>query len=426
MQFNKTTLGNGLRIVTVPMPNSLSATVMVLVETGSNYESKDENGISHLLEHMVFKGTPRRPGPTDISHELDSIGAESNAYTNHQSTGYHAKVAKRHADIALDIIADMFLHPKLDPVELEKEKGVIIEEMRMYRDRPEAVVGDAFMELVYGDQPAGRKVIGEEAIVRAITRERLAAYHGSHYVAEATTVVVAGGIDEASIIASVEKAFAGIPTAKKSPKPAVHDIQNAPAAAIAAKTTDQTHLVLGVRSVPVGDERRYALLVLGTLLGGGFSSRLFVKLREQMGVCYYIYAENSFFIDHGLFTVSAGVDNKRVEEVLEAIMAELRLLRENKPSEAELTKVKNYWSGKFALSLETSDALASYAGSDELFERRIEDPADAIAKIQAVTAEEVMSVAQDIFIEKNLNLALIGPYQATDADRFKKPLSFKK
>ncbi|MDE2188355.1 MAG: insulinase family protein [Patescibacteria group bacterium] len=425
MKFNKTVLPNGLRVITVPMRETLSATVMVLAETGSNYEEGRENGISHLLEHMVFKGTLRRPGPTDISRELDFLGAESNAFTTFESTGFHAKVDHRNLAAALDIIADMYLDPQLDAAELEKEKGVIIEEMRMYRDMPQSEVFDAFIKLVYGDQPAGRKVIGTEETVRAITAKELDSYRRGRYVAESTVVVVSGGIDEKAVLTDIERIFARIPTTPKVTKKPVDDNQNEPRVVIADKTTDQTHLILGVRSVPIGDPRRYPLLILANLLGGGFSSRLFTTLRDEMGAAYYVYADNSLYTDHGLFTVAAGVDNKRVEEIIAVIMKKLTEILNQPISEAELTKVKNHLSGKIVLSLETSDELAHYVGADELFEGHIDDPADVLARIQAVTVEEVSAAARDIFVDHNLNLALIGPYKAEDAERFKKHLTFR-
>ena len=423
MKFNKTTLPNGLRVITIPMEDNPSVTVLVMAETGSEYESKEEGGISHLLEHMAFKGTPRRPKASDISRELDSIGAQSNAFTNNEYTGYHAKVDSRHVSLALDIITDMYLNASLDAAELEKEKGVIIEEMRMYQDMPQAQVSFLFMDLVYGDQPAGRRVIGEEKTVRGTSREILSAYHKSRYVADATVVVVSGHFDEKKIIADIEKAFSGISTDTKKLKTPVSDLQNGPQAKILFKETDQTHLILGVRSFPIGSKYQYALTVLSTILGGGFSSRLFTKLREEMGVCYYVHAENEFSTDHGLFAVSAGVDNKRVDEVVKVVLSELdRICREPIPA-AELAKVKDYMAGTLTLSLETSDALANYAGMDEILEGKIETPAEAIRRIRAVTAEDVMDIAKRIFVDKNLNLGLVGAYK--DDERFKKILSFK-
>jgi predicted Zn-dependent peptidase len=425
MKFNKTLLPNGLRIITIPMADNPSVTVLVMAETGSEYEDREDGGISHLLEHMVFKGTPRRPKASDISREFDSIGAQSNAFTGQESTGYHAKVASRLASVALDIIVDMYLNPLLDPAEMEKEKGVIVEEMRMYQDMPQAEVGNLFSELVYGDQPAGRRVIGTETIVRGISRNRLYEYRKSHYGPASTIVIVSGSFDEKNMIADIQKAFLGASLEKeeKKPKPPIDDSQKGPAVKISYKETDQTHLVLGIRSFPAASEHRYALAILSTLLGRSFSSRLFAKLREEMGVCYYVHAENESFKDHGLFAVSAGVDNKRIGEVIQVILAELgALLREPVPS-AELTKVKDYMAGTLALSLETSDALAHYAGSEEALVGMVEDPAAAIAGLRAVTAEEVMELARLIFVDAHLNLAIIGPFK--DDGRFKKLLSFK-
>jgi predicted Zn-dependent peptidase len=305
---------------------------------------------------------------------------------------------------------------------MEKEKGVIIEEIRMYRDSPQSQVNNAFMQLLYGDTPAGRKITGEEETVRAFSREGLLAYKNSHYVAPATTVIVSGNFDEKKTIAEVEKAFSGLVAEPKKPKPLFVENQDGPDVKISWKETDQTHLILGVRTFPIATEYRYALAVLSTILGKGMSSRLFTKLREEMGACYYVGTDNELFIDHGFFSVSAGVDNKRVDEVVAVILSELaRIAREPIPA-SELTKVKDYMAGSLTLSLETSDALASYAGSDEIMFGKIETPLEAIKKMRAVTAAEVMDVARKIFVDKNLNLAVLGAYK--DAARFKKLLTF--
>lgn len=423
MQFNKTTLKNGLRIITIPMADNPSVTVLVMVAAGSKYESKPENGISHFLEHMVFKGTPRRPKAADISSELDGIGAQHNAFTSQEYTGYYAKVDSRHAHLALDIVADLYNNPLFDPNEMEKEKGVIVEEIRMYEDMPQAKVGWLFFELMYGDQPAGWNIAGTEALVRSFSREALIGYRNAHYVAEATTVIVSGNFDEGKILVDVEKTFAGISVKGKKDKIKVLEKQDGPQIKIGWKETDQTHIILGVRSFPIGSLFRPALSVLSAILGKGMSSRLFDKLRNEMGVCYYVDTDSDLYTDHGIFAVSAGVDNKRVDEATKVILSELARMTKEKVSPAELIKVKDFIAGNTMLALETSDSLANYAGGRETLEGKVETPDKSIAKIRAVTAENVMDVAKKIFVDKNLNLAIVGNYK--EEERFNKILKFQ-
>ena len=423
MQFNKTTFKNGLRVITIPMADNPSVTVLVMVAAGSKYETKAENGISHFLEHMVFKGTPRRPKAADISRELDGIGAQHNAFTSHEYTGYYAKVDWRHAHLALDIVSDLYNNPLFDPAEMEKEKGVIVEEICMYEDMPQAKVGRLFFELVYGDQPAGWDIAGTEDNVRSFSREALVGYRDAHYVASATTVIVSGNFDEKMVLGDIEKSFSGISIKEKKDKVKVKEEQNGPQVIIGWKETDQTHLIIGVRSFPLGSPLRPALSVLSAILGKGMSSRLFDKLRNEMGVCYYVDADSDLYTDHGLFTVSAGVDNKRVDEAIKVILSELARTTKEKVSEAELTKVKDFIAGNTMLALETSDALANYAGGKETLEGKVGTPEESIAKIRAVTAEDVLAVAQKIFVDKNLNLAVVGNYK--EEERFKGILKFQ-
>ncbi|MCX6718951.1 MAG: pitrilysin family protein, partial [Candidatus Taylorbacteria bacterium] len=292
MQFNKTTLKNSLRVITVPMADNPSVTVLVVVEAGSKYETKEINGISHFLEHMVFKGTTKRPSAIDISKELDGIGANYNAFTSQEFTGYYAKADVRHTDKILDVVSDMYLDPLFDAAEMEKEKGVIVEEIRMYQDLPQRHVQDIFTELLYGDQPAGWNVAGTEANVRSFSRDALVKYREEHYVSGATTVIVAGSFDEVAMMGKIERAFSQISTDKGSGKLKVIEKQGEPKIEISFKETDQTHLVIGARAFPILDERVPVMTILSTILGHGMSSRLFSKMRDQLGICYYIKADH--------------------------------------------------------------------------------------------------------------------------------------
>ncbi|MBU6231793.1 insulinase family protein [Patescibacteria group bacterium] len=417
MRFKKTTLSNGLRLVTVPMPDNPSVTVLVMVEAGSKYETKDLNGLSHFLEHMVFKGTTKRPKASDISRELDSIGAHYNAFTSQEFTGYYAKADSRHFEAILDIVSDMYLDPLFEGSEIAKEKGVIVEEIKMYRDMPQSRVHDLFMSLLYGDKPAGWDIAGTEANVRSFTKDDLRRYRGQHYVASATTVIIGGSFDEAEAAKAVEEAFAKISSGKKSGKPSTVEEQSEPAIMTEFKETDQTHLVIGARSFAVKDPRMPAMMVLSTILGRGMSSRLFSKMRDELGICYYIKCDQDSYTDHGVLTISAGVDNSRVSEGIKGILGECERMKSEPVSDAELKKAKDYIAGTTMLELETSDARAEFCGYQETMKHEIQSPEEIIAKTAAVTAADVQKLAQDVFVNKGLNLAIIGRFK--DAEAFK-------
>lgn len=408
MKFNKTTLPNNLRLVTIPMPDNPSVTVLVMVEAGSKYETKDINGISHFLEHMVFKGTTRRPKAIDISRELDGIGAQYNAFTAQEFTGYYAKADAKHLDAILDLVADMYQNPLLDEKEMAKEKGVIVEEIRMFRDLPQKHVMDLLMEIVYGDQPAGWNIAGSEETVKSFSRRALIGYREDHYVASATTVFISGSFDGKSVVEMVKKAFVGVSISPSKRKIPVTEAQDRPRIKVERKDTDQTHIAIALRTFPVKDRRIPAMQILSALLGGGMSSRLFTRMRDELGICYYVRAEHEPFTDHGLLVISAGLDNSRVEEGLKSILAECLRLKDKPVPAAELRKAKDYISGTTLLELETSDARAEFAGYQEVLKGAIESPDELIAKVNAVTAEDIRKLARQVFVNEGLNLALVG------------------
>jgi predicted Zn-dependent peptidase len=359
---------------------------------------------------MCFKGTAKRPKAIDISRELDAIGAHYNAFTSQEYTGYYAKSDPKRFDTILDVVSDMYLNPAFDLKEIEKEKGVIIEEINMYEDLPHQHVQDMFMELFYGDQPAGWNIAGTKDSVKGLTREDLVAYRAEHYVASATTIVVAGQFDESTVLEKIKAAFSGIGAEKKGSKVATLPHEG-PRVMLKFKETDQTHLVLGVKSFPYEDPRNPAVRVLSTVLGGGMSSRLFQKLRDEMGVCYYVSAGNDTFTDHGHFGIAAGVDNKRVMEVISAIVAELgKLMLEDVPAD-ELRKAKDYLAGNLHLGLETSDSVAEFYGYQQILRKEIREPEESVAKLEAVTAADVRAAANEIFAEGALRLALVGRFK---------------
>ncbi|MBI4094676.1 MAG: insulinase family protein [Candidatus Liptonbacteria bacterium] len=418
----KVVLTNGLRIILVPEPSSVASTVLILVEAGSEYETKRTNGLSHFLEHMTFKGTKNRPKPGMISHELDSLGAQSNAFTNQEYTGYWAKVQSGKFGKILEIVSDLYLHPLFNTDEIEKERGVIIEEINMYEDTPMRRVQEIFTTLLYGDQPAGWDIAGRKEVIRNLSREDFVDYRNEHYVAPKTVVVAAGNFKEGKMLREIKTIFAHLPR-----RPRVHKAKTkilrmrGPAVLLKHKTSDQSHLVLGVRAFHIFDKRRFALDVLADVLGGGMSSRLFRKIREELGAAYYIRAGADLYLDHGYFEVSSGVDHLKIEKVIDAILGEFRRVCDEPVGREELQKSKDHLAGNLLLSLESADELASFYGGQEILTRAMRTPKQVIQKIQRVTSGEVQRVARALFRPRELNLAIIGPYK--HAGHFKKRLT---
>ncbi len=411
MQFSKKVLKNGLRVITVPMKDNPTVTVLVLVEAGSKYEEKRVNGISHFLEHMCFKGTTKRPKAIDISKELDALGSQYNAFTSNEYTGYYAKSDAKHFAQIIDIVSDVYLNSTFPDAEIEKEKGVIIEEINMYEDMPQRHVQDLMMKLLYGDQPAGWNVAGEKKNILEMRRDDFVKYKSEHYLPEATILVVAGHITESAVDKEVERIFAQVPRGSKVNKVKVKEVQKKPQVLLKFKKTDQTHFVLAIRTYDMFHKDNAVLSVLAGVLGGGMSSRLFQKLREEMGVGYYVRAYEDAYTDHGFLQISAGVDNKRIEEVLYAVLEECRRLKNFPVPDDEIEKVKECLIGNMKLSLESTDDIANFYGGQELLKREIKNAEEKAEEIRKVTAREVQTIAGEIFKDSKLNLALIGPFR---------------
>jgi predicted Zn-dependent peptidase len=422
MKHTKKILKNGLRVVTVPMKDNPTVTVLVLVEAGSKYATKEINGISHFLEHMCFKGTIKRPKAIDISRELDSIGSQYNAFTAQEYTGYYAKSDAKHFKKIFDVVSDIYLNSTFPETEMQKEKGVIIEEINMYEDLPNRHVQDLMMELLYGDQPAGWNIAGEKKNITEMKRDDFINYKKAHYVPGATTLVVAGKVTEKEVLKEVEKVFGKVVNDKKSKKLKVIEKQDKPQVLVKYKQTDQTHFVMSVRTYDLFSKKNAVLSILGGVLGGGMSSRLFQKLREEMGVGYYVRAYNDVFTDHGFFQISAGVDNKRINEVIEAVLEECKKLKEELVSDEELNKVKECLIGNMRLSLESSDDIANFYGGQGLLKKEIKSAEQKAQELRKVTAREIKNLANEIFKDNKLNLALIGPFK--EKEKFSKILKF--
>ena len=416
----KIVLKNGLRILLVPQPENMAATVLILVEAGSEYEEKPTNGLSHFLEHLMFKGTANRPRPGMIAHEIAALGAQSNAFTSQEFTGYWAKARSEKLPNILDIVSDLYLNPLFNAEEIEKERGVIIQEINMYEDDLPARAQKIFSSLMYGDQPAGWDVAGTKEVVQKLDRADFVAYRAKRYVASGTLVVVSGKFNEKKAVDQIKKDFGSLAVRPVVAKKKTREHQAAPRAIAHFKESDQAHLVMGFRAFDMFDERRYPLRLMADVLGGGMSSRLFMKVREELGAAYYIGAGSDLSLDHGLLGISAGVEHGKIEIVIRAILNECRRLHDELVPEKELQKSKDHMIGNLILGLETSDDLANFYGGQEILTRTILPPEAFIDRIKEVTANEVRNVARTVFKEKGLNLAIVGPYK--DSKKFKKLL----
>ena len=417
--FERHTLDNGLRVLTAPMPTAQSVSCFVMLAAGSRYETRESSGIAHFAEHMFFKGTDRRPTARDIAGEVDAIGGEFNAFTGKEYTAYYVRCAAEHRNVALDVIVDMLRNSKFDSGEIDREKGVIIEEMNMYFDTPRDFVDGVYEELVYGDHPLGWDIIGRKETVQGATRDTFLDYIGHWYKPSRMVVGVGGRIGDdlveriGEMLGDLEDAPTG------APLPALASA-NGSRVKVHTKASDQAHICLGVRSRPIVDPDRYVLMVLSTVLGGGMSSRLFTEVRERRGLAYYVFATNHAYTDAGSLYAQAGVDIDRIDDAVETVAAELRTIAGEAVPEEELRKAKSFSKGRFALQIESPHGLIMFGLRREVLEGQAPEPDEVVAGIEAVTAEDVQRVAQDLIADDTLRLAVIGPFE--DADRFEQLL----
>jgi predicted Zn-dependent peptidase len=422
MSYIKKTLSNGVRVMLVPLQENQTVTVMVLAETGSEYENKENNGISHFLEHLCFKGTMKRPSSKIINYELDAMGSQSNAFTSSEYTGFYAKAQAKQVHKIIDIVSDIYLHSTFPEEELQKEKGVVIEEINMYEDQPHQKVWEVLSAAMFEGQSAGRTILGTKQTVSSFSREDVLNYHKTHYVPEATLVVVSGKFDVDEVMKDLEEKFIFDELASKENKVGVVSEQKETKIVLHEKKSDQTHLVIGFRSFDTYSKNNIAVGLLSTILGGGMSSRLFTKMREELGICYYIRSGNSTSTDHGEFCISAGVSNSRLEEAVKGIVEEVKSIVESPVDEVELRKAKDYRIGNLYLGLESSDDFSDFYGGQEINHKEIMTPDEVAKRIEAVTAEEIQALAKEIFVPSRATLALVGP--ATDTEKLKSLLKW--
>jgi len=435
MTFKIKKYDSGLSLITAPVKGTKTATILIMVGTGSKYETKENNGISHFLEHAIFKGTKRRPSPKTIVNELDSLGCDYNAFTGKEYTGYWIKIDSSKLKKAIDILGDMFLNSKFNFSEISREKGVIIEELNMYLDNPMYYIEDMFEECVFGvDTPAGRDTIGTKENILGFIRKDFVDYFESQYGPSNTSIIVSGNIDEKKVekdLSTIIKSNVFNSRGKNfQEKEVVVLNQEKAQIKVKEKKTDQAHLSLGVLAPGYGDKDSYALKLISVILGGSMSSRLFMNLREKNGLAYYVRTGHDAYTDSGYMTTQAGVPVDKVEKAIEIIISEYRKLTKALVGSEELKKAKDLMAGKIAIQLESSDNVANwYARQSVMLNaiarkdtkiRKIVNPDENIKALKKVTANDIRRVARDIFKTSKLNLAVIGPYK--DDKKFRRLL----
>lgn len=421
---NKTLLANGVRVVTTAMPHTRSASLLIFFKVGARYEAQPQSGISHYIEHMLFKGTHKRPTPQEISEAIEGLGGSLNALTDREYTSYSAVVPSQHFGLALDVLTDMITNSHFDPAEVERERSVIIEEINGTLDSPPDLVTEAIEALVWGDQPLGRPVAGTRETVSAISRADMQTYLADHYLPHGTVVSVAGNVEHEAVVAAVQACLGTRHDPRPPPAyaPARSD-QTAARVLLVPKDTEQTQLCLGVPALPYTDPDRYVQILLDSILGGGMSSRLFVEIREKRALAYTVASYLETLHDVGDLVVYAAVDNEQPANCLEGVLHELDRLRQSPVPPAELQKVKEYNKGGLLLSLESSMSVASRAGRQELLIDRMIDIDEVIAGIDAVSVGQVQDLAGRLFRADRLNLSLVGPFEEEEAAEFQQLLT---
>jgi predicted Zn-dependent peptidase len=413
--YEKTTLANGVRVVTGPMTGVRSASLIFYYNVGSRVEPANIAGVSHFLEHMVFKGTTRRPNPMTISEEIESVGGMLNAGTGRESTSYWCKVPSTHFALAFDVLADMLRNSTFDADELDKERKVIFEEIRAIQDVPEDLVHDLIDEVVWGDDPVGREIAGTEETVANITRESMVDFWSRNYGPDRLVVAAGGDVRHEDVVALTEMYFGDLPPSNGADTFTKATVtQDAPRVRLINRETEQAHLCLSFPALSYLDDRRFVQSTIESILSSGMSSRLFQEIREKRGLVYSVYGYFRGYEDVGQGVIYAGTDVDRVKETVEAIVGELKKLRDIPVPAQELENTKTLRKGRLLMSLEDSRSVASWIGSQEATYGEMLTPEEIMERIDAVTVEDVHTLANELIRSDRFNLALIGPYGSQD------------
>lgn len=407
--YQKTVLGNGLRVVTSTMPHTRSVCISIFIGAGSRYELPEQAGLSHFVEHLCFKGTERRPTSKEISETIDGIGGVLNGGTDKELTVYWAKVARPHFLLALDLLVDMIRHSKFDPQEMENERKVIIEELNMSMDSPQSRVDVLIDEVVWPDQALGRDVAGSKDTVSVLTRQMALDHMSRLYLPSNAVISVAGDISHDEVVDSIVNVFSDWPDGVPSSWLPAEITQDVPRLVLEPRKTEQAHLCLAVHGLSNLHPDRFALDLMNIILGGGMSSRLFLELRERKGLAYDVHSNVSYFRDSGSLDIYAGVDPKKIESTIEAILGELIRLREDRIPETEVTKAKEMGKGRLMLRMEDTHSVTGWIGGQELLTGHILSVDEVVSIVDAITVSDMQRVARELFLTNKLNLALVGP-----------------
>ncbi|MFH1533628.1 MAG: pitrilysin family protein [Nitrospirota bacterium] len=419
--FKKTTLDNGLRIVTKKLDGTKAVTVLVLVGAGSRYEDQKLRGISHFLEHMFFKGAEKYKNTKEVSEAIDNVGGEFNAFTGKEYAGYYVKVAGENASVACDVLSDMLIHAKFEQKEIEKERGVILEEYNMYQDTPMYQIGWKFENLVFGDQPLGWDQIGTKELINGVMQKDFVDYNKKLYTPDNVVIAVVGNIDNDDAVGMVQKYFELEEGEKAYEFEGLKGL-GTEKVYLRDKQTEQAHIAVGFPGYSEVHDDHWALKLVSVILGGNMSSRMFLGVREAKGLAYYIHTSTDDYMDGGVLVTNAGVDLKRVDEAVKGIVEEYRKLRDEGLDEAELKKAKAYLKGKMVLNLEDSEEYAHLLGKYELLHNSVKSPEEIMKMIDSVKIADIKRVCDDIFKEEAMKLAVIGPFE--DKGHFEGLLKF--
>ena len=406
--YQKTTLDNGLRVITATMPHTQAVCISFFIGVGSRYETDAEAGISHFIEHLLFKGTPKRPAAREIAEAIEGIGGILNGGTDKELSVYWCKVARPHLSLALDVLTDILLHSKFDPQEIEKERQVVVEEIHMSRDSPAQQVNMLIDELLWPNHPLGRDIAGSKESVAAITRDMMLDYLASQYLPSKTVISIAGNVQHQEIITAINHALGGWTSERPHSGYVAYEEKTAQRLRIETRDTEQAHLCLALPGLSFLHPKRFVLGLLSVILGEGMSSRLFTEIRDKLGLAYSIHSYAEHFFDSGSVTIYAGVEAKNLVTVVKAIREQLHQLKEA-VSEAELSKAKEASKGHMLLRMEDSRNVAGWMGGQEILTGRILSFDQVVAIIDAITAEELKQLAQELIVDNQLRLAVVGP-----------------
>ena len=411
---NRTVTSNGLRVLTSHMPHTQSVSIVFYVGAGSRYETKEEAGISHFVEHMCFKGTPRRPTSKEISETIEGLGGVLNAATDRELTTYWCKVPSTHFQLALDVLADIIHEPLFDPEEVEKERHVILEELSMSYDIPSYRADMLIDEVMWPDQPLGRDVGGSRESVTAITRDMLMQYMQRQYTLPNLVVSIAGNIPHDEMVEAVDLHFRDRTSHEPSAWFPAEDSQSEPRMSLERRKTEQAHICIAVKGLSSTHPDRYALDLLNGVLGDGMSSRLFLELREKQSLVYDVHTTTSHLKDCGTFIAYAGVEPKNARKAIQSVLSELHRIKEGIP-EDELHKAREYLKGRLVLRMEDTRSVAAWLGAQELLHGQVLTVEQVLARVDVITPEDVQRVANDLLVTEKLSMAVVGPFRSDKA-----------